>query len=76
MAKKLLLMVAGTGLQKYQQALQTEQEILAHIVDIVIVIYTMESAILRTEKAIQKYGLENETQKYEYTRVYAQEAND
>ncbi|MDQ0338401.1 alkylation response protein AidB-like acyl-CoA dehydrogenase [Caldalkalibacillus uzonensis] len=74
MAKKLFLMVAGTGVQKYQQELEKEQELLAHIADMVIEIYGMESAILRTEKAVQKNGEAKEQQKLDYTRVYVQEA--
>ncbi|GGK23539.1 putative acyl-CoA dehydrogenase [Caldalkalibacillus thermarum] len=74
MAKKLFLMVAGTGVQKYQQELEKEQELLAHIADMVIEIYAMESAILRTEKAVLKNGEAKEQQKLDYTRVYVQEA--
>lgn len=74
MAKKLFLMIAGTGVQKYQQALDKEQELLSNIADMIIEIYALESAILRTEKAIVANGLEKEAQKYDYTRVYAQEA--
>jgi len=74
MAKKLFLMIAGSGVQKYQQALEKEQELLSNIADMIIEIYAMESAIVRTEKAIAQNGLEKEAQKYDYTRVYAQEA--
>jgi alkylation response protein AidB-like acyl-CoA dehydrogenase len=74
MAKKLFLMVAGSGVQKYQQALEKEQELLSNIADMVIEIYAMESAILRAEKAIEKNGVEKEAQKYDMTRVYVQEA--
>ncbi|EGL81547.1 acyl-CoA dehydrogenase domain-containing protein [Caldalkalibacillus thermarum TA2.A1] len=74
MAKKLFLMVAGTGVQKYQQELEKEQELLAHIADMIIEIYAMESAILRTEKAVLKNGEAKEQQKLDYTRVYVQEA--
>jgi alkylation response protein AidB-like acyl-CoA dehydrogenase len=74
MAKKLFLMIAGAGVQKYQQALDTEQELLSNIADIVSEIYALESAILRTEKAIERNGVEKEAQKLDYTRVYAQEA--
>jgi alkylation response protein AidB-like acyl-CoA dehydrogenase len=74
MAKKLFLMIAGAGVQKYQQALDTEQELLSNIADIVSEIYALESAILRTEKAIERDGVEKEAQKLDYTRVYAQEA--
>jgi alkylation response protein AidB-like acyl-CoA dehydrogenase len=74
MAKKLFLMVAGSAVQKYQKELEKEQELLSNIADMVIEVYAMESAILRTEKAIEKNGVEKESQKYEMTRVYVQEA--
>jgi alkylation response protein AidB-like acyl-CoA dehydrogenase len=73
MSKKLFLMIAGSGVQKYQQELEKEQEILSNIADMVIELYAMESAILRTEKAVGKNGVEKEEQKLDMTRVYVQE---
>jgi len=73
-AKKIALMIAGLAAQKYGEALQKEQEILVNIADIVNNIYAMESAILRTEKAIANSGLEKNKQKLFYTEVYCQEA--
>lgn len=74
MAKKIFLMVAGTGVQKYQQKLQEEQELLANVADIVSEIFSMESVILRTEKAINKTGIDANEQKLLMTQVYCQEA--
>ncbi|MFV8826563.1 acyl-CoA dehydrogenase family protein [Alkalihalobacterium sp. APHAB7] len=74
MAKKIFLMVAGTGAQKYQQKLQNEQEILSNVADIVSEVFNMESAILRTEKAINRNGLDKNEQKVLLTEVYCQEA--
>jgi hypothetical protein len=54
--------------------LQKEQEVLVNIADIVSSIYAMESAILRTEKAISKAGEAKSAQKLLYTQVYCQEA--
>lgn len=73
-AKKIFLMVAGTGAQKYQHKLQHEQEILANVADIVSDIYSMESVILRTEKAINKTGLDKNEQKLLMTQTFCQEA--
>ncbi|MDE5416234.1 acyl-CoA dehydrogenase family protein [Alkalihalobacterium chitinilyticum] len=74
MAKKIFLMVAGTGAQKYQQKLQNEQEILSNVADIVSEVFNMESVILRTEKAINRNGLDKNEQKVLLTEVYCQEA--
>lgn len=74
MARKLFLMVAGAAAQKYQDKLRDEQEVVGRLADMVIEIYAMDSAILRTLKAIAKNGEEKEKQKLDYTRVYVQEA--
>ncbi|MBD8071608.1 acyl-CoA dehydrogenase family protein [Bacillus sp. PS06] len=73
-AKKIGLMIAGLAVQKYGTDLEKEQEILANIADIVSNVYAMESAVLRTEKAINKQGIEKNKQKILYTQVYCQEA--
>ena len=72
--KKVFLMVAGTGAQKYETALEKEQELLLKVADIVSDIYSIESAILRTEKAINKNGTEKEALKLKYTAVFTEEA--
>lgn len=73
-AKKIGLMIAGLAAQKYGEKLQQEQEILVNIADIVSAVYAMESAILRTEKAISVSGEEKSQQKLLYTQVFCQEA--
>lgn len=73
-AKKIFLMIAGTAAQKYGEKLQKEQEMLANIADIVNEIFNIESCVLRTEKAINKDGLEKSNQKLLMTEVYSQEA--
>ncbi|MFZ4450858.1 acyl-CoA dehydrogenase family protein [Salibacterium aidingense] len=73
-AKKLFLMVAGNGARKYGKALEEEQELLMNVADMVSDIYSMESAILRTDKAIQKNGAEREANKIDLTRIFCQEA--
>lgn len=73
-AKKVFLMVAGLGVQKFGQALEDEQELLANVADIVGLIYAMESAIVRTEKAGQKIGVDKNQHKYLMAEVYCQEA--
>ena len=73
-AKKIGLMLAGLAAQKYGKALEKEQEILVNIADIVSNAYAMESVVLRTEKAIQKGGVEKAKQKLLYTQIFCQEA--
>ncbi|WP_226529086.1 acyl-CoA dehydrogenase family protein [Metabacillus niabensis] len=73
-AKKIGVLIAGLAAQKYGKELQKEQEVLVNIADIVSNVYAMESAILRTEKAIAKTGKEKNKQKLLYTQVYCQEA--
>jgi hypothetical protein len=73
-AKKIGLMLAGLAAQKYGKALEKEQEILVNIADIVSNAYAMESAVLRTEKAINKNGEEKSSQKLLYTQIFCQEA--
>ncbi|MFZ5826771.1 MAG: acyl-CoA dehydrogenase family protein [Bacillota bacterium] len=70
-AKKIFLLLAGLGVQKYQMALEHEQELLMGVADIGIEIYAAESAILRALKAAKagKPGL-----KVEMAQVYTQEA--
>jgi alkylation response protein AidB-like acyl-CoA dehydrogenase len=51
-AKKVALMVAGSALQRYMQALADEQEIVAAISNLVMGVYAMESALLRTLKKV------------------------
>ncbi|ANB61244.1 acyl-CoA dehydrogenase family protein [Anoxybacteroides amylolyticum] len=73
-AKKIALLTAGLAAQKFGPKLEKEQEILVNIADIVSNIYAMESALLRTEKAIQTSGVEKNKQKILYTEIFCQEA--
>src|SRR5699024_5059845 len=73
-AKKIVLLGAGLAAQKYMQEIESEQEILANLADMVAEVYNMESAVLRTDKAINKTGEEKNKQKLLYTEVYVQEA--
>lgn len=74
MAKKIFLMTAGLAVQKFGTNLEKEQEVLSNLADIISEIYSMESVLLRTEKAIGRSGAEKAKQKLLYTEVYCQEA--
>src|SRR5690625_4113644 len=73
-AKKIILLGAGLAAQKYMQKIEHEQEILANLANMVAEVYNMESAVLRTEKAINTSGEDSAKQKLLYTQVYVQEA--
>ncbi|OMP67835.1 acyl-CoA dehydrogenase [Domibacillus epiphyticus] len=73
-AKKIALLGAGLAVQKYGKALEVEQEVLANIADLANLVYAMESAVLRTEKAIENFGEEKNKQKLLYTQIFCQEA--
>jgi alkylation response protein AidB-like acyl-CoA dehydrogenase len=73
-AKKIGLLAAGLAAQKFGKALEKEQEILVNIADIISNAYAMESAVLRTEKAILKDGIDKSKQKLLYTQIFCQEA--
>lgn len=73
-AKKIGLLAAGLAAQRYGTKLEVEQEVLANIADIVNNLFAMESAVLRTEKAIQRDGVEKANQKLLYTQIFCQEA--
>lgn len=76
MTRKIILMVAGSALMKYQQAIAKEQELLAYAADMLIELYAMDSIVKRTEKAIAKDGAEKSQQKLDLTTVYVNEAFD
>lgn len=56
--KKVILMVAGSAVQKLMQTLAKEQEVLMNIADISIWTYAAESTLLRVQKKINTHGEE------------------
>jgi alkylation response protein AidB-like acyl-CoA dehydrogenase len=76
MTKKMILMVAGFALMKYQQALSQEQELLVLAADMLSELYAMDSVVKRTEKAIAKNSLEKEQQKLDLTAAFVNESFD
>ncbi|MBA4602184.1 acyl-CoA dehydrogenase family protein [Thermoactinomyces sp. AMNI-1] len=73
-ARKIFLMIAGLATQKLGDKIQTEQEILRDLSDIAIETFAMESALLRTKKAIGKNGEEKEQAKIDYTQAFIYDA--
>ncbi|WP_158856262.1 acyl-CoA dehydrogenase family protein [Lunatibacter salilacus] len=74
--KKVFLMLGGRASQVLGTKLESEQEIMMNLADIMIEIYAAESAILRTEKLISKNGTEESAIQLAATQVYLFEAVD
>ncbi len=73
-AKKAILMIAGTAVQKFMTKLADEQEIIMNITDMLIEVFTSESAILRTIKLSTKKR-EDEVLPYsEMAQVYVSDS--
>ena len=68
--KKVFLMVAGAGIQKYGPEIENHQQLLLNAADILIEIYMAESAILRTEKNISRFGEESQKHQIEMSQLY------
>ena len=50
--KKVVLLVAGTAMQRFGTKLEHEQEVLSYLADILIDTYAAESAVLRAKAAV------------------------
>ena len=73
-AKKIGVLVAGVAAQRFGAKLEAEQEVLVNIANIANQLYAMESAVIRTAKAIERDGVEKANQKLLYTQIFCQEA--
>ena len=73
-AKKIGLLAAGMAAQRFGTKLEDEQEVLVNIANIANDVFAMESALLRSEKAVARDGEEKAQQKILYTEIYCQEA--
>jgi hypothetical protein len=72
--KKSVLMVAGAAVQKFMQKLSHEQEIIMNVADMLIEIYAIESALLRTEKLVSIRGEQDSIYQIDMTRLYINDA--
>ncbi|RXG30408.1 acyl-CoA dehydrogenase family protein [Leeuwenhoekiella palythoae] len=74
--KKVFLMVAGSAIQKYGPALEEHQQLLMAASDILIEIYMAESAILRTEKNVKRFGEDAQKEQIAMAQLYLYHAVD
>lgn len=74
--KKVLLMIAGSAVQKLMMTLSKEQEILMNLSDIMIETYVSESLLLRVEKLVKLRGEENCKYEIEIMKSYIYDACD
>jgi alkylation response protein AidB-like acyl-CoA dehydrogenase len=74
--KKALLMIAGAAVQKFENKLQFEQEIVMNIADLINVIYVCESTLLRVQKAVEKVGAENYQEQIDMLKVFIYDSCD
>ncbi|WP_033961530.1 acyl-CoA dehydrogenase family protein [Psychroserpens jangbogonensis] len=74
--KKTFLMVAGGAVQKYGPQLEDHQQLLIAAADILIEIYMAESAILRTEKNVKRFGKDAQSAQIAMAKLYLYHAVD
>ena len=74
--KKVFLMIAGAGVQKYGTELEKHQQVLMAVSDILIEVYLAESTILRTEKNAKRFGEEAQAAQIAMAKYYLYNAVD
>jgi hypothetical protein len=71
--KKVVLLLAGTAMQRYGDKLQDEQEVLTYLADVLIDTYASESALLRALRVASDHGTTADLQA-DAAQVYIHEA--
>ena len=75
-SKKAVLLVAGSAVQRFMQALSDEQEVIEVLSDGVMEVYAMESALLRTRKRLARVPAESCSAELDATRTFIYDAAD
>lgn len=73
MSKKAVIYVSGLAAQTFMQKLANEQEILLRLADMIIEAFTMESCVIRAQKAIVEKGEEKALPYIQMTQIYMDE---
>ncbi len=73
-AKSMTLASIGAANRAYGDGARNEQEVIAQIADMVMAVYAMESALLRTQRLLTDRGLEGSRVQADITRVFARDA--
>jgi Acyl-CoA dehydrogenases len=71
-AKKLMLLALREAAAKFDRKLQQEQQIVSHLSDIIIRIFTMESVLLRSLKRLEKKGKEKADNSLDMAQLFIQ----
>src|ERR1700749_719075 len=74
--KKAILMTAGAAVQKLMMKLESEQEILMNIADMIITTFIAESALVRAIQLAEKNGEESTAFEAEMVRAHLYDAAD
>ncbi len=74
--KKVILMVAGSAVQKLMSKLSKEQEILMNLSDMLIETYVSESILLRVEKLVKMKGEDECQVELNMMKCYIYDASD
>jgi alkylation response protein AidB-like acyl-CoA dehydrogenase len=73
-AKSMTLASIGAANRAYGDGARNEQEVIAHIADMVMDVYAMESALLRTQRLLTDRGVEKCHVQADITRVFTRDA--
>ncbi len=73
-AKKIFLFLCGAAAQKYEMAIEEEEEVLGLLADIAQEVYAMESGLLRALKSVDSVGEQQSKTKIEMVRLYVNDA--
>jgi alkylation response protein AidB-like acyl-CoA dehydrogenase len=74
--KKGFIAVAGATIQRFMQALESEQEILMDLSDMMADVYIAESIVLRVQKLIERQGEAELATQIDMAKVFVSEAVD